>query len=247
MAEDQQFCLRWNNFQSYITSQFESLRDEEDFVDVTLACGGQRLGAHKVVLSACSPFFKELFKVGIYHDNKNRWLTARRYWFQANPCPHPIIFMRDVEVQHVVSLLEFMYAGEVNVAQANLSGFLRTAESLQIRGLTDAARPVDDKTRVTSTQGVGASSDVTEPKREETINPFAVNQLHSELELVEPKLELPDYSEDEASREDKYMDVDGTAAAVLSVGDSTPGTSAPVDIHHTHGKIFKSLTCDRIK
>lgn len=40
-------------------------------------------------------------------------------------------------MQHIVSLLEFMYAGQVNVAQANLSGFLKTAESLKIRGLTD--------------------------------------------------------------------------------------------------------------
>jgi len=63
MSEEQQFCLRWNNFQANITSQFEALRDEEDFVDVTLACDGQRLKAHKVVLSACSPYFKELFKV----------------------------------------------------------------------------------------------------------------------------------------------------------------------------------------
>ena len=59
----QQFCLRWNNFQANITSQFEALRDDEDFVDVTLACDGRRLQAHKVVLSACSPYFKELFKV----------------------------------------------------------------------------------------------------------------------------------------------------------------------------------------
>lgn len=60
---DQQICLRWNNFQSNITAQFGTLRDHEDFVDVTIACGGRRFEAHKVVLSACSPFFKELFKV----------------------------------------------------------------------------------------------------------------------------------------------------------------------------------------
>nr|CAD7405136.1 unnamed protein product [Timema poppensis] len=97
---------------------FEALRDEEDFVDVTLACDGQRLKAHKVVLSACSPYFKELFK--------------------SNPCKHPILFLRDVEFSHLQSLVEFMYAGEVNVAQAQLSSFLHTAESLQIRGLTEA-------------------------------------------------------------------------------------------------------------
>lgn len=66
MADDQQFCLRWNNFQANITSQFETLRDDEDFTDVTIACEGQRLQAHKVVLSACSPFFKELFKVSLF-------------------------------------------------------------------------------------------------------------------------------------------------------------------------------------
>lgn len=118
MNEEQQFCLRWNNFQANITSQFEALRDEEDFVDVTLACDGQRLKAHKVVLSACSPYFKELFK--------------------SNPCKHPILFLRDVAFHHLRALVEFMYAGEVNVAQAQLTAFLRTAESLQIRGLTEA-------------------------------------------------------------------------------------------------------------
>lgn len=60
-------------------------------------------------------------------------------WFQTNPCKHPIIFMRDVEAQHIVALMEFMYAGEVNVAQAQLSAFLKTAESLKIRGLTDTS------------------------------------------------------------------------------------------------------------
>ncbi|XP_018335590.1 uncharacterized protein LOC108744368 isoform X2 [Agrilus planipennis] len=122
-ADEQQFCLRWNNFQANITSQFETLRDDEDFTDVTIACEGQRLQAHKIVLSACSPFFKELFK--------------------SNPCPHPIIFMRDVEAQHIVALMEFMYAGEVNVAQAQLSAFLKTAESLKIRGLTDTSSNLD--------------------------------------------------------------------------------------------------------
>ncbi|XP_030023214.1 protein abrupt isoform X3 [Manduca sexta] len=122
---DQQFCLRWNNFQANITSQFEALRDDEDFVDVTLACEGHRLEAHKVVLSACSPYFKELFK--------------------NNPCPHPIIFMRDCEVSHVRALLQFMYVGQVNIAQAQLSAFLRTADALQIRGLTDCSQHNDKK------------------------------------------------------------------------------------------------------
>jgi len=63
MSDTQHFCLRWNNYQSSITSAFESLRDQDDFVDVTLACEGRSLKAHRVVLSACSPYFRELLKV----------------------------------------------------------------------------------------------------------------------------------------------------------------------------------------
>ncbi|XP_063847245.1 longitudinals lacking protein-like [Scylla paramamosain] len=62
MGADQQFCLRWNNFHSNITTAFESLRDDEDFVDITLACEGRQIKAHKMVLSACSPYFRSLLK-----------------------------------------------------------------------------------------------------------------------------------------------------------------------------------------
>lgn len=67
MVDTQHFCLRWNNYQSSITSAFENLRDDEDFVDVTLACDGKSLKAHRVVLSACSPYFRELLKVRHRH------------------------------------------------------------------------------------------------------------------------------------------------------------------------------------
>ena len=66
MVADQQFCLRWNNFHTNThTSAFESLRDDEDFVDITLACEGRQIKAHKMVLSACSPYFRSLLKVSI--------------------------------------------------------------------------------------------------------------------------------------------------------------------------------------
>lgn len=66
MGADQQFCLRWNNFHTNITSAFESLRDDEDFVDITLACEGRQIKAHKMVLSACSPYFRSLLKVSTH-------------------------------------------------------------------------------------------------------------------------------------------------------------------------------------
>ncbi|XP_063624436.1 broad-complex core protein isoforms 1/2/3/4/5 isoform X2 [Cydia splendana] len=125
MADTQHFCLRWNNYQSSITSAFENLRDDEDFVDVTLACDGKSLKAHRVVLSACSPYFRELLK--------------------STPCKHPVIVLQDVAFTDLHALVEFIYHGEVNVHQRSLSSFLKTAEVLRVSGLTqndDAQGPL---------------------------------------------------------------------------------------------------------
>jgi hypothetical protein len=63
MTDGKQYCLKWNNFSDNILTSLESLRGDEDFVDVTIACEGQSLKAHKVVLSACSLYMKKLLKV----------------------------------------------------------------------------------------------------------------------------------------------------------------------------------------
>jgi hypothetical protein len=63
MGTGQQFSLRWNNYLRHITCAFDSLRSDEDLVDVTLSCEGKRIRAHKMLLSACSTYFRDLFKV----------------------------------------------------------------------------------------------------------------------------------------------------------------------------------------
>lgn len=115
----QQFCLRWNNYQSNLTSSFDQLLQTQSFVDVTLSCDGQSLKAHKVVLSACSPYFQSLF--------------------MDNPCQHPIVIMRDTKYCDLKAAVDFMYRGEINVSQEQIPALLKVAESLKIRGLTDVS------------------------------------------------------------------------------------------------------------
>ena len=55
---DQQFCLRWNHHHTTLINVFESLLKDESLVDVTLYAEERPVRAHKVVLSACSPYFK---------------------------------------------------------------------------------------------------------------------------------------------------------------------------------------------
>ncbi|XP_021920177.1 broad-complex core protein isoforms 1/2/3/4/5-like isoform X7 [Zootermopsis nevadensis] len=117
MGTNQQFSLRWNNYLRHITCAFDSLRSDEDLVDVTLSCEGKRIRAHKMLLSACSSYFRDLFK--------------------ENPCQHPVIIFRNVKFEDLAALVDFMYQGEVNVVQDQLSSFLTTAELLAVQGLSD--------------------------------------------------------------------------------------------------------------
>ena len=58
----EKFCLRWNDFESNISGAFRELRDEKDFFDVTIACEDEQIQEHKVILSACSPYFPKHFE-----------------------------------------------------------------------------------------------------------------------------------------------------------------------------------------
>ncbi|XP_063827617.1 protein tramtrack, beta isoform-like isoform X26 [Ostrinia nubilalis] len=116
MASDEQFSLCWNNFHANMSAGFHGLLSRGDLVDVTLAAEGRLLQAHKLVLSVCSPYFQEMFKM--------------------NPTQHPIVFLKDVSHSALRDLLQFMYQGEVNVKQEELASFISTAEQLQVKGLT---------------------------------------------------------------------------------------------------------------
>ena len=116
MATAEKFCLRWNDFESNISSAFRELREDKDFFDVTLACDDDQIQAHKVILSACSPFFRTVLK--------------------RNRHEHPLLYLKGVKYIDLVAVLNFMYHGEVNVAQEELNSFLSIAEELKVKGLT---------------------------------------------------------------------------------------------------------------
>ena len=59
----ERFNLRWNEFEPTISGAMKDLRASEDFFDVTLACKGKQVQAHKVVLAASSSFFHTLFEI----------------------------------------------------------------------------------------------------------------------------------------------------------------------------------------
>ncbi|XP_034938653.1 sex determination protein fruitless isoform X9 [Chelonus insularis] len=118
MEDDQQFCLRWNNHQTTLIQNFDTLLESGTLVDCTLAAEGKYLKAHKVVLSACSPYFEGLLSE---HYDK-----------------HPVFILKDVKFKELKAMMDYMYRGEVNISQDQLAALLKAAESLQIKGLSES-------------------------------------------------------------------------------------------------------------
>ncbi|XP_076222202.1 uncharacterized protein LOC116434039 isoform X21 [Nomia melanderi] len=118
MEDDQQFCLRWNNHQSTLIQNFDTLLESGTLVDCTLAAEGKYLKAHKVVLSACSPYFEGLLS---QHYDK-----------------HPVFILKDVKFKELKAMMDYMYRGEVTISRDQLAALVNAAESLQIKGLSES-------------------------------------------------------------------------------------------------------------
>ncbi|XP_049856932.1 protein jim lovell-like isoform X2 [Schistocerca gregaria] len=119
------YSLRWNNHQNHILNAFDTLLQNETLVDVTLVCEETSVRAHKVVLSACSPYFQRIFS--------------------ENPCKHPVIVLKDLRGWEVQAIVDFMYKGEISVIQEQLTSLIKAAESLQVRGLAHTEHAVSEK------------------------------------------------------------------------------------------------------
>ena len=113
---DEKYRLRYNAFESTISDGLRDSRKDGDFFDVTLVCENGQLQAHKLVISACSQFFKKIF--------------------QLNPHPLPLLYFKDINISNLQSVIDFMYHGEVFISQDNLEPFLKVAQDLKVKGLT---------------------------------------------------------------------------------------------------------------
>jgi len=161
-AED--LMLRWEDHHKSFFELAEDLCHQEQFIDVTISCGDHNFPAHKLILSVCSPYFKNLFL--------------------RNPCKHPIVVLKDVHFKYMKLLLIFMYRGEVAVPQEDLPGLLKVARSLQVRGLAEMCSPcpavVSPRKRYLSE--MMADSDLESRDEEFSIDEVR-SKLHGQLEI----------------------------------------------------------------
>ena len=115
MSSFEEVTLSSTDFEMKIVESFKSLRKENDFFDVTIACDDDQIEAHRVVLAACSPVLKNIF--------------------QRHKQTHPVVYLKGTRMENLRSVINFMYNGEANISKLNLNQFLEIAEDLKVRGL----------------------------------------------------------------------------------------------------------------
>ena len=97
---------------------FGKLRTEDYLHDVTLVGDDHtQLSAHKLVLSAGSEYFKEIFT--------------------RNKHANTLLCLEGLSKQDLENVLDYMYNGEVHIFQEDLDRFLNIAQRLRLEGLLD--------------------------------------------------------------------------------------------------------------
>ena len=117
--------LQQNDFLSNYVASFQELRTSEELFDVTLACEDKNVEDHKVVMSACSPFFRHIFS----KTKQN----------------HPFIYLKGVLHKDLVALLDYIYTGETQVPAQDVNRFIDAARDLKIKGLAEVDDVLENK------------------------------------------------------------------------------------------------------
>ena len=105
----------------------KDLMVNEDFSDVTLVTEDRKqIKANINILSACSPFFKDIFV-----KEKN-----------LSPI---IIYLRGVQYSEMESIIQFIYLGEATFYVERMEEFLAVGKLLEIKELCNAQCKTDDE------------------------------------------------------------------------------------------------------
>merc|ERR1712024_2128 len=170
-----------------ISTSFRELRDGSEFFDVTLCCdnGTDLVQAHKVILAACSPLFRKI----LAHQKNQQ---------------NPLLYLKGIRLKELQAVLNFMYHGEVNVAQDSLNNFLAVAEELAVKGLTTdsnsnptgtdppAKKAVAAKRKTSLPPGSSSTPQAAKkpkPSSSQASAPGEEASAPGEVDMVEPHLE----------------------------------------------------------
>ena len=162
----EKFSLKWNDFHSVASTSFGLFRNEDYLHDVTLVTDDHRqISAHKLVLSACSQYFKNIFKNNSKHS-------------------HPLLCLEGISSKQLSMIMDYVYNGEVQIYQDYVDKFLVVARRLKLEGLNDGGNTEGN----VDIQYIRPKVEVFQPLDEEQIIAEAEDPLKCEQEAPKKKL-----------------------------------------------------------
>ena len=112
------YTLTWHSHPDYLREMMREMMTSDDFTDVTLVTDDKKtIKAHRNVLSACSPVFKNILQM----DTTNN---------------HPVIYLRGIQYSELESILQFIYLGEAKFYEERMNEFLSVSKNLEIQELS---------------------------------------------------------------------------------------------------------------
>ena len=91
MQYQEKYSLTWHSYSDHLREALKAMMTSNDFADVTLVTDDkQQIRAHRNILSACSPVFKNIFQL---HSSNN-----------ANP----VVYLRGIQHSEMESIMQFV-------------------------------------------------------------------------------------------------------------------------------------------
>ena len=177
--------LSWNLYSDHLREMLQEMFVENSFTDVTLVCDDKKqIEAHRNILSACSPVFKDMLLTE--KSSKN----------------HPVIYLRGIQSPEMEAILQFIYQGQATLHQEKMIEFLLVARNLEIKELSkDAA--------VDSIESVELENGINEETKMATDEDLKEGKQYSVMQTEELIVEDSYTEHRDSSREEKSMDTVG--------------------------------------
>ena len=122
----EKFNLKWNDFQFNVSKSFGLFRNEKYLQDITLVSEDMKhVQAHKLVLSACSEYFRNILQ-------------------QTDTGGKTFLCLDGVYSDDLRNVLDYVYDGEVKIHQEGLDKFLTIAQKLKLEGLMENSEDNDN-------------------------------------------------------------------------------------------------------
>ena len=118
MQHQKKYTLTWHSYSDHLRDALREMKTSSEFADVTLVTDDkQQIKAHRNILSACSPVFKNIFQIDCNNTN-------------------PVIYLQGIQHSEMESIMQFIYLGEAKFYEEGMSEFLMASKNLEIKDLS---------------------------------------------------------------------------------------------------------------